>query len=192
MTTSFEFLNRESRQIHIGRHAPIAFLGTAFFVLTTGFLLNGAADRAQAEYKREAAAIEERQQELAAQATSLLPSTGRLEDLERRIALHNTAMIGPQISWTRFFSRLEQIMPREAVIIKIENAVTGETAFNAGDRDIKLTIAVENADAVNRLYMNLSTTKSFEGLSFTPKSDAAVQERAATIVEIVFRYTEGS
>ncbi len=192
MTTSFEFLNRESRQIHVGRRAPAAFLGTFLFVLITGWLLNGAADRAQAEYQREAAAIEQRQQELAAQALHLLPPTERLENLERRVALHNTAMIGPQMSWTRFFSRLEEIMPREAVITKIENAATGEPAFNAGNRDIKLTVAVENADAVNKLYMNLSISKSFEGLSFTPKNDAAVQERAATIVEIVFRYVEGS
>ncbi|HEY9072102.1 MAG TPA: hypothetical protein VIV61_17720 [Candidatus Ozemobacteraceae bacterium] len=191
MTTSFEFLARDSRRIHVGRVAPAAFLGTSFVVLLTGWLLSGAADRAQTRYKQEAEAIEQRQQELAAQAAHLVPSSARLDELERRIALHNEALIGPRIDWTRLFSLLDEALPPEAIITNIANAVTGEPVFNPGDRDFRLTVAVENADAINRLYMNLLSTRSFEGLSFTPKNDAAVQGRAATLVEIVFRFTEG-
>lgn len=191
MTTSFEFLHRDSRQIHVGRRAPAAFLAaTLFFIIVAWWLISSAAN-AQKEYLRQADEIRTRQMEFTAQANSALPAEGLLDDIETRISTHNTIMIGPQISWTRFFLLLEDALPQEAVIVRIENAAASGTAFNAGDNHFKMTIAVENADAVNNLYMNLSTMRGIEGLSFTPKGDVTTQERASTLVEVVFQFREG-
>lgn len=191
MTTSFEFLHRDSRQIHSGRRAPVAFLAATLLFLVVGWMLSSSATYAQREYLRQADEIKARQVEFTTQAAGALPPVERLDDLEMRISTHNSMMIGPQISWTRLFSLLEDALPQEAIIVKIENAASGDTVFNAGNNSFRMTIAVENADAVNTLYMNLSTMRGIEGLSFTPKGDVTTQGRASTIVEVVFQYREG-
>ncbi len=191
MTTAFEFLQRDSRQIHIGRRAPIAFLvSTALFVIVAWWL-SSSASSAQREYTKQADALRKRQTEFAGQAAAALPLTAQLDDLEMRLARHNEMMIGRQVSWTRLFALLDDALPTEAIIVKIENALTGDSTFNAGDNHFKMTLAVENADAVNMLYMNLSTMRGIEGLSFTPKGDVTTQGRASTIVEVVFQFREG-
>ncbi|HOT26792.1 MAG TPA: hypothetical protein PLU72_01310 [Candidatus Ozemobacteraceae bacterium] len=191
MTTAFEFLQRDSRQIHVGRRAPIAFLVATVAFVVVAWWLSSSASSAQREYTRQADALRKRQTEFASQAAAALPSSAQLDDLEMRLTRHNEMMIGRQVSWTRLFALLEDALPSEAIIVKIENALTGDATFNAGDNHFKMTVAVENADAVNMLYMNLSTMRGIEGLSFTPKGDVTTQGRASTIVEVVFQFREG-
>ncbi len=192
MTTSFEYLPRSSRRVHQGWTAPAIFLATALAFGGTAWWLRGAAQRLQETYSSEAAAIDRRTAELASQTAALLPDPGPLIDLRRRVIRHNTALIGPRTPWTRIFTVLEEVMPADAVLARIERASTGRPEFPGGAVDLRLKVVVGSLQTANQLYLRMSADPRFDGLGFTPKGELVHLGRPGIGIDVTFRFREGA
>lgn len=191
MTTNFEFLPRSSRRVHLGWKAPAAFLITGLTFLGTAGWLHVTARDLQSAYEREVATIEVRAAELASAAMAILPDPGPIEALRDRVIRHNTALIGPRTPWTRIFDVLEEFLPADAVVARLDRLSSGKPEFPGGALDLKILLVVAQIEAANQFYLKLSSDRRFDEVSFMPRGEMVHQGRSGIGIEVSFRFIEG-
>lgn len=191
MTTNFEFLPRSSRRVHFGWKAPAAFLITGLTFLGIAGWLHVSAGDLEAAYEREVANIEGRAAELASEAMAILPAPGPIQALRDRVIRHNTALIGPRTPWTRIFDALEELLPADAVVARLDRMSSGKPEFPGGALDLKILLVVAQIEAANQFYLKLSGDRRFDEVSFMPRGEMAHQGRTGIGVEVSFRFNAG-
>ncbi|MBF0501051.1 MAG: hypothetical protein HQM09_13010 [Candidatus Riflebacteria bacterium] len=192
MSTSFEFLPKQARRAAPERRLPIVFLVMALVASLGGLYLNGSLAETQAEYKRQTKEMETRRMELLAQARAMLPPANVLSDIVSSVDSQNTALIGQRTPWRALFQALEETLPSDAVVMKIENSKGNTPVFQAGELDFRVSVVVSDSDMAQTFYKKLCTKKAFQSLSFTPKGETTYQGRKGTGVELVFHFGESS
>jgi len=188
MATSFEFLPRSARRIAFDRRLPVIFFVTLFVFGLIGFYFKKTSGDLQIDFEREASMIRQRTEEIESRTIALLPDGKEIANLEAEIEENNFALIGPRTSWAELFQTLEEELPDDAVVAKIENPKTGTSVFQAGENEIRLLVVVLNQDSANSFYRKISSKKCFQSLSFTPKGDYVYGGRKGLGIEIVFKF----
>ncbi|MFZ2956650.1 MAG: hypothetical protein WA705_07145 [Candidatus Ozemobacteraceae bacterium] len=192
MATSFDFLPKRARRAAPDRRLPGIFLAFVIFFGLVGLYQHKLLSEVQVQFDKESKEIEDRRQEMIGQARKRLPASEEVAKLSADIETNNYALMGPHTPWYDLLINLEESLPEQAVIAKIENPRTGTPLFNAGETEFRLQVVVNDADTAQAFYKNLSARKVFQSLSFTPKGETIWQGRKGISIEIVFRFGESS
>ena len=190
MTNAFEFLEPCERRIGMPRFSVIFFMLVLLGALSGLLGVRSYSNSLQQKLAVESSQIEQLSAGIIEQARSKMFSPSLILELSDLTARHNHAMGGSRTAWTSFFNAIESVVPRESVILAVENSVTGRPSFSTEDRSFRVSVAVSDSDAAEQLYLRLSESSAFESLGFTPKGDILHQGRRGTVVELSFHFNQ--